>query len=70
MMEEGETDLHLQRSSCSDHRIPDSESGRLLVALDGGRVTDEFDDFTHELVVTDSDQFIHPGSRHLVSDDH
>lgn len=42
----------------------------LLVALDGGGIAFQFDDFTNKFVETDSNEFVHGGTGHVIGDDH
>ena len=43
---------------------------RLLVALDGRRISLQLDNFAHQTVVAHTDQLEHAGSGHVISDDH
>ena len=42
----------------------------ILVALNGGGVALELDNFTDQLVPADLDELVHLGARHVFSDDH
>ena len=58
-----------KRISSSQNGITNSKTSCLLVALNGGGIAFQFDDFTNKFVETDSNEFVHGGTGHVIGDD-
>jgi len=64
------TKLDLKRSAGTKNGITDSKTRSILIDLNGGSITDELNDLTDESVGTDTNEFVHTGTRHLISNNH
>ena len=63
------TQFYRQRLTCSQNRVTDRKACSFFVNLDGGLVTVNSNDFTHQVIVTDLDQFVHGTTNHIFSND-
>jgi len=56
-------------STGSQDGVTDGEAGGIFVALQGGSIVFELNDFADQLVPADFDQLVHLGAAHVLSDD-
>ena len=64
------TYFDLQWRACSNHRVPNGETGCFLVALYRRSVSNQLDNLTDQLVVPNSHHFKHSRARHMIGHNH